>query len=60
MKKATELPTRLATSDPQDIGSGKYYVSQHGDSLHRAAKDQETQDEFLKICEKVSGVSFPK
>jgi NAD(P)-dependent dehydrogenase (short-subunit alcohol dehydrogenase family) len=60
MKKATELPARLAASDPKDIGSGKYYVAQHGHALHRAANDQETQDEFLKICENISGVSFPK
>jgi NAD(P)-dependent dehydrogenase (short-subunit alcohol dehydrogenase family) len=60
MKKATELPARLAASDPKDIGSGKYYVAQHGHALHRAAEDQETQDEFLKICENISGVSFPK
>jgi len=60
MKKATELPTWLATHDRKETGSGKFFVAQDHNSLHRAANDEKIQDEFLRICEKISGVPFHK
>lgn len=60
MKKATELPTWLATNDQKVTGSGKYFVAQDQKSLHKAANDEKIQEEFLRICEEISGVPFPK
>jgi NAD(P)-dependent dehydrogenase (short-subunit alcohol dehydrogenase family) len=60
MKKAVDLPTWLAGSDRKDIGSGKYYVAQDQKALHKSANDERIQEEFLRICEKVSGIPFPK
>ena len=60
MKKAVDMPTRLAASDQKDIGSGKYYAAQHQNTLHKSANNERIQDEFIKICKDISGVSFPK
>lgn len=60
MKKAVDMPTWLTVSDRKDTGSGKYYAAQDQKALHKSASDQRVQEEFLRICEEVSGVSFPK
>jgi hypothetical protein len=60
MKKATDLPTWLATNDQKVTGSGKYFVAQDQKSLHKAANDEKIQEEFLRICEEISGVPFPR
>ena len=58
-KKATELPTWVATHEMEETGSGNYFVAQHQKSLHKAANDEKIQVEFLRICGEISGVSFP-
>lgn len=60
MKKATELPTWLATHEMKETGSGKYFVAQDQKSVHKAANNEKVQDEFLRICGVISGVPFPK
>jgi hypothetical protein len=60
MKKATDLPTWLATNDRELTGSGKYFVAQDQKSLHKAANAERIQDEFLRICGEISEVPFPK
>lgn len=60
MKKATELPTWLATHEKEVTGSGKYFVAQDQKSLHKAANDENIQEEFLRICGELSGIPFPK
>ncbi|PVH78975.1 putative daunorubicin C-13 ketoreductase [Cadophora sp. DSE1049] len=61
LKKADDMLSWLATGDQKDIGSGKYYAAQGGrEGAHPRAKDEGIQEEFLKICEQLSGVKFPK
>jgi len=60
MKKAAELPAWLATHERKKTGSGKYLVAQDQKTLHKAANDEKIQDEFLRICEELSEVPFPK
>lgn len=59
VKKGAELPIKLGGGDPKEIGTGKYYSSEGRNSLHPAANDEKVQEEFLRICEEVSGVPFP-
>lgn len=40
--------------------SGAYFTPQGAKSPHKAAMSEAKQDEFVKICEELSGVSFPK
>ncbi len=60
MKKAVDLATRLTNVDGKDIGTGKYFTVQDSASVNPAANDLGKQEEFLKICEELSGVRFPK
>ncbi len=60
MKKATELPVWLVTNGREKTGSGKYLAAQDQKTLHKSAHDEKIQDEFLKICEEISGVPFPR
>jgi hypothetical protein len=60
MEKATDLLGWLATHEKEGTGIGKYSAAQGQKSLHRAANDEKIQDEFLRICEEISGVPFPK
>ena len=60
MKKAIDLATRLSTSDSKETGSGKYFTTQDSGNVNAAAKDVAKQEQFLKICEELSGVTFPK
>ena len=60
-KKGAQTPTWLASSEPKETGTGKYYASSgRTQALHPGAKDERTQEELLKICEKISGVAWPK
>ena len=59
MKKAWELPAWLATHEREETGSGKYLAAQDGRGVHGKANDVGIQDEFMKICEEISGVKFP-
>ncbi|KAH6688832.1 short-chain dehydrogenase/reductase SDR [Leptodontidium sp. 2 PMI_412] len=61
LKKSNDMLVWLATGDPKDIGSGKYYAAQGGKGgQHPVASDQGLQEEFLRVCEEISGVKFPK
>lgn len=40
--------------------TGVYFNPQGAKTPHKGATSQAKQDEFLKICEEISGVSFPK
>ncbi|KAH7348822.1 putative daunorubicin C-13 ketoreductase [Rhexocercosporidium sp. MPI-PUGE-AT-0058] len=60
LKKCDDMLVWLTTGDVKDIGSGKYYAAQGGTCGHNpAASDQSVQEEFLRICEEISGVEFP-
>ncbi len=59
MKKAVDLLSWLAVSERKETGTGKYFAAQDRGVAHKSASDEQTQDEFLKICEKISGISFP-
>ena len=51
----------LATSTDQNaLVSGKYFFHQKIHDHHSAADDVAKQDTFLKECEKISGVTFPR
>lgn len=39
--------------------TGAYFTPQGANSPQKAASDTKKQDEFVKICEELSGVSFP-
>jgi hypothetical protein len=60
MKKAVDMLTWLAVSEHKDSGSGNYYAAQDQKSVNKSANNERVQEEFLRICEEVSGVSFPK
>ena len=60
-KKGAEIMTRLASRDPKDLGTGKYYASSLGSgSVNPAANDEDAQERLLGICEKLSGISLPR
>lgn len=40
--------------------SGVYFNPQGARAPHKGATDTKKQDEFMKICEEISGVSFPQ
>ncbi|KUJ10421.1 putative daunorubicin C-13 ketoreductase [Mollisia scopiformis] len=60
LSKGAELPVRLAESDSKKIGSGGYYSGSGRTEPNSAVKNEETQEEFLRVCERISGVKFPK
>ena len=60
MKKAVDMIKWLTTSDRDVTGSGKYYAAQGQKAVHRSANDERVQEEFLRVCEDISGVSLPK
>ncbi|KAK0513607.1 hypothetical protein JMJ35_003971 [Cladonia borealis] len=41
-------------------GSGKYWIDLRPSKAHPAAGDVAKQEEFLRICEGLTGVAFPK
>lgn len=59
-EKGAQWPIQLGSGDPKEIGSGGYYSGSGRRNPHQAASDEKVQEEFLKICERISGVSFPK
>lgn len=60
MKKAIDLVSWLSTKEKEATGTGKYFAANSQRSPHKAAEDKGKQDEFLRICEEMSGVAFPK
>ena len=44
----------------ENTGSGRYWVNLKPSKAHPAAEDVAKQEEFLRICEGLTGVAFPK
>ena len=44
----------------ENTGSGRYWVDLKPSRAHPAAGDMAKQEEFLRICESLTGVAFPK
>jgi len=60
-EKGSELLVKLGEADPKEIGTGQYFGgSGEVRKTHRAATDEKIQEQFLKVCEEISGVPFPK
>lgn len=61
LQAAVRTQVGLATGE-NEIGSqtGKYVTPGGVKAPHDAAKDVKKQDEYLKLCEQLSGVSIPK
>jgi NAD(P)-dependent dehydrogenase (short-subunit alcohol dehydrogenase family) len=59
-EKGAALLIKLADSGAKDVGSGEYLSGEGRGEVHPAAKDEKVQEEFLRVCERVSGVEFPK
>jgi len=60
MRKGVDMTTWLAISDRKETGTWNYYAAQDQKTLHKSANNESIQEEFLRICEEISGVSFPK
>jgi hypothetical protein len=58
--KGAELLIRLGEADPKEIGTGQYFAGSGVRKAHRAASDEKIQEQFLRVCEEISGVAFPK
>lgn len=60
LEKGHQTQTWLAVSEDADAKvSGQYFHHKKARSYHAAADDIEVQEEFLKICENLTGVKFP-
>ena len=59
LQKGYETQVRLAT-DTDATASGQYYFHMHPQAYNQAADDEQLQDEFLKVCERVTGVKIRK
>jgi hypothetical protein len=57
LQKGYETQLWLATH-PDATASGQYYFHQHPQAYNQAADDEQLQDEFLKVCERVTGVKI--
>jgi hypothetical protein len=60
MQKAVDLLSWLSNSGKEETGTGKYFAAQDQKNLHDSATDERVQESLLKVCEEISGVSFPK
>jgi NAD(P)-dependent dehydrogenase (short-subunit alcohol dehydrogenase family) len=61
LQKGFETQVWLAVSDdPKALVSGKYFHHQHEAKYQLKSDDTALQDEFLLLCEHLSGVAFPK
>lgn len=56
-ERGAETQVQLAVGD--GFGSGGYWASRKPASTHAAAGDIQLQEEYLKICERLSGIAFP-
>ncbi|KAF2229135.1 short-chain dehydrogenase/reductase SDR [Viridothelium virens] len=53
--------TQVHLTDPkQDVGSGRYWSDMKPIEPQAGANDIAKQEEFLKICQDLSGIAFPK
>lgn len=60
LKKGVETQVWLAVSNDDNAKvSGRYFFHRNEVSYLLAANDPEVQEKFLKLCEQISGISFP-
>lgn len=60
LQKGYETQVWLATStDEKATISGRYFHHRKEKSYNSIADDQRLQEEFLSLCEKITGVAFP-
>ena len=61
LEKGFQTQVWLAVNeDPGATLTGRYFHHKREDRYHPEADDPEVQDHFLKLCAKITGVSFPK
>ena len=61
LDKGYETQVWLAVAkDEEATKSGRYLFHKKERNFNQQAKDEKTQEKFLAICEKLTGVSFPK
>lgn len=61
LQKGYETQTWLAVSnDERAKVSGRYFFHQKERSYNPAANDVASQEKFLKLCEEITGVPFPR
>ena len=58
LKKGVESQVWLAVSNDAKV-SGKYFYHQQEAQFNKTASDVTLQDQFLKVCEELTGVHFP-
>lgn len=46
------------SNDPAALASGKYFYHKHETRHHREADDERIQDQFIDVCESITGVKF--
>ncbi len=60
LKKGYQTQCWLATSDePEALVNGGYFFHKQQRSNHSAADDEAVQNEFMQVCEQLTGVYFP-
>lgn len=59
LQKGYETQIWLATGNEEEH-NGEYYFHKKIKDHHKDADDADLQDEFLRICEKMTGVEFPR
>lgn len=61
LEKGYETQSWLAVSDePEALVSGGYFYHQQQRPYHAKADEVSIQDEFMLVCEQLTGVKFPK
>lgn len=51
--------TQIKLAAEEGLGSGAYWIDMHKDRAHAMASDVGKQEEYLNLCEGLSGVKFP-
>jgi len=60
LEKASETQAWLATSPDAAKESGKYWYHMDSKAPSKYADDVKLQEEYLKECERISGIKFPE
>lgn len=56
----TGANTMVMLAEGEGLGTGKYWKDMRPAETHEAADNIEKQEQFLKLCEQLSGVTFPQ
>ncbi|MDZ7717676.1 MAG: hypothetical protein U5K72_02505 [Balneolaceae bacterium] len=60
LQKGYETQVWLAVSDDEKAKvNGRYFYHKREANYHSKADDAELQEEFLAVCEEVTGIHFP-